>query len=112
APAGRVLRPGDKILAGNGEQVHSLGRLHPLIARHRPGATLSAPPSGPGRTAIANLRTIPSTDAKRQAAIGILVDETGGSVGKLPIKVRINTQSVRGPPGGPAFSLRPMEEVG
>jgi PDZ domain-containing protein len=112
APAGRVLRPGDKILAVNGEQVHSLGRLHTLIASHRPGATLSVTYSRSGRTATAKLRTIASTDDKRQAAIGILVDETGGSVGKLPIKVRINTQGVGGPSAGLAFALDLMEELG
>jgi len=112
APAGRVLRPGDKILAVNGKQVHSLGRLHTLIASHRPGATLSVTYSRSGRTATAKLRTIASTDDKRQAAIGILVDETGGSVGKLPIKVRINTQGVGGPSAGLAFALDLMEELG
>jgi PDZ domain-containing protein len=112
APAGRVLRPRDKILAVNGEQVHSLGRLHTLIASHRPGATLSVTYSRSGRTATAKLRTIASTDDKRQAAIGILVDETGGSVGKLPIKVRINTQGVGGPSAGLAFALDLMEELG
>jgi Lon-like protease len=112
APVGRVLRPGDKILAVNGKQVHSLGRLHTLIASHRPGATLSITYSRSGRTATAKIRTIASTDNKRQAAIGILVDETGGSVGKLPIKVRINTQGVGGPSAGLAFALDLMEELG
>jgi len=112
APAGRVLRPGDRILAVNGKQVHSLGRLHTLIASHRPGDTLSVTYSRSGRTATAKIRTIASTDDKRQAAIGILVDETGGSVGKLPIKVRINTQGVGGPSAGLAFALDLMEELG
>jgi PDZ domain-containing secreted protein len=72
----------------NGKQVHSLGGLHTLIASHRPGDTLSVTYRRSGRTATAKIRTIAGTDDKRQAAIGILVDETGGSVGKLPIKVR------------------------
>jgi PDZ domain-containing protein len=112
APAVRVLRPGDRILAVNGKKVHSLGRLHTLIASHRPGDTLSVTYRRSGRTATAKIQTIASTDDKRQAAIGILVDETGGSVGKLPIKVRINTQGVGGPSAGLAFALDLMEELG
>jgi PDZ domain-containing protein len=112
APAGRVLRPGDRILAVNGKPVHSLGRLHALIASHRPGDSLSVTYMRSRRTATAKIRTIASADNKHQAAIGILVDETGGSVGKLPIKVRINTQGVGGPSAGLAFALDLMEELG
>jgi PDZ domain-containing secreted protein len=112
APAGRVLRPGDKLVAVDGHPVHSLGRLHTLIANHRPGDSLSITYSRSGRVATARVRTIASPDDKRQAAIGILVDETRGSVGKLPIKVRINTQGVGGPSAGLAFALDLMEELG
>ena len=112
APADRVLRPGDKLLAVNGQQVHSLGRLHMLIASRRPGKSISITYSHSGRVATSTIRTIASPDDKRQAAIGILVDEIGGSVGKLPIKVRINTQGVGGPSAGLAFALDLMEELG
>jgi len=112
APAGRLLRPGDRILAVDGKQVHSLGRLHALIASHRPGDSISVTYSRSGRSATAKIRTIASPDDKRQAAIGILVDETGGSIGKLPVKVRINTQGVGGPSAGLAFALDLMEELG
>ena len=112
APAGRVLRPGDRILAVDGQQVHSLGRLHALIASNRPGDSISVTYSRSGRRATVTIRTIASLDDKRQAAIGILVDETGGSVGKLPIRVRINTRGVGGPSAGLAFALDLMEELG
>jgi Lon-like protease len=112
APAGQVLKPGDKLLAVNGEQVHSLGRLHALISSHQPGDSVAVTYSRSGRTATASIRTIPSPDDKRQAAVGILVDEIGGSVGKLPVKVRINIQDVGGPSAGLAFALDLMEELG
>ena len=112
APASRLLRPGDRILAVDGKQVHSLGRLHALIASHRPGDSISVTYSRSGRSTTAKIRTIASPDDKRQAAVGILVDETGGSIGKLPIKVRINTQGVGGPSAGLAFALDLMEELG
>ena len=99
-------------MAVDGQQVHSLGRLHALIASNRPGDSISVTYSRSGRRATVTIRTIASLDDKRQAAIGILVDETGGSVGKLPIKVRINTQGVGGPSAGLAFALDLMEELG
>jgi PDZ domain-containing protein len=112
APAGRILRPGDKLLAVNGKQVHSLGRLHQLISSHRPGDSLVVTYSRSGRITTAPIRTIASLDDKRQAALGILVDEVGGFVGKLPVKVRINIQDVGGPSAGLAFALDLTEELG
>jgi PDZ domain-containing protein len=112
APANRVLRPGDRLLAVNGQQVHSLGRLHSLIASHRPGDRLRITFNRSRRSATATIKTIASPDDKREAAIGILVDETGGSIGKLPIKVRIDTQGVGGPSAGLAFALDLTEELG
>jgi Lon-like protease len=112
APASRVLRPGDKLMAVNGKSVHSLGRLHALITSHRPGDRLRITYSRSGRVVTAMIRTITSPDNKREAAIGILVVETGGSPGKLPIKVRIDTRGVGGPSAGLAFALDLTEELG
>jgi PDZ domain-containing protein len=112
APAARVLRPGDKLLAVEGKPVHSLGRLHALIASHRPGDRLRITYSRRGRVASAPIRTIPSLDDKRHAAIGIVVDEAGGAIGKLPVKVRIDTHGVGGPSAGLAFALDLVEELG
>jgi PDZ domain-containing protein len=112
APAGRVLRAGDKLLAVNGKPVHSLGRLHILIAGHRPGDRLRIEYSRASRVATATITTIASPTDKREAAIGILVVETGGSPGKLPVKVRIDTRGVGGPSAGLAFALDLTEELG
>jgi PDZ domain-containing protein len=112
APAHAVLHPGDRLLAVNGMVVHSLGRLHALVASHRPGDRLRIRYRRSGRTATATIRTIASTTSKHEAAIGILVDETGGSIGKLPIRVRIDTAGVGGPSAGLAFALDLMEELG
>jgi PDZ domain-containing protein len=112
APAARVLRAGDTLLAVNGKHVHSLGRLHSLIASHRPGDRLRITYSRSGMVTTATLKTIASLDDKRQAAIGILVDEAGGGIGKLPVNVRINTAGVGGPSAGLAFALDLVEELG
>ena len=99
-------------MAVNSSPVHSLCGLHTLIASHRPGDPLRTTYSRSGRLETATIRTIASPDDRRQAAIGILVDETGGSIGKLPIKVRIDTQGVGGPSAGLAFALDLTEELG
>jgi Lon-like protease len=112
APAHAVLQTGDQLLAVNGMPVHSLGRLHALVASHRPGDRLRIRYRRSGRVATAAIRTIASTTSKHEAAIGILVDETGGSIGKLPIRVRIDTAGVGGPSAGLAFALDLMEELG
>ena len=112
APAHRVLRARDQLLAVNGKPVRSLGRLHSLIARHRPGEPLRISYRRSGRDLTATIRTIASPDDKSQAAIGILVDEAGGSIGKLPVRVRINTGNIGGPSAGLAFALDLMEEFG
>ena len=112
APAHRFLSAGDRLLAVNGSPVHSIGRLHALVTSHRPGDRLRLRYRSASRVATAAIRTIASPDDKQAAAIGILVDETGGSIGKLPVRVRINTAGVGGPSAGLAFALDLMEEFG
>ena len=112
APAHRFLSAGDRLLAVNGSPVHSIGRLHALVTSHRPGDRLRLRYRSANRVATAAIRTIASPDDKQAAAIGILVDETGGSIGKLPVRVRINTAGVGGPSAGLAFALDLMEEFG
>jgi len=108
----KILRTGDQLLAVNGVTVHSLGRLHALVASHRPGDRLRIRYRRSGRVATATVGTIASPESAHQAAIGILVDESGGSIGKLPVRVRIDTAGVGGPSAGLAFALDLMEELG
>jgi PDZ domain-containing protein len=112
APADKILKAGDDLVAVNGEVVHSLGHLHAAIATHRPGDRLRITYSRSGRLATATIRSIASPDDKHAAAIGILVDETGGSIGKLPLRVHIDTGGVGGPSAGLAFALDLMQELG
>src|SRR5438093_998701 len=112
APAAKLLRPGDELVAVDGQPVHSLGRLHQLIAPHRPGERLRVTFRRGGRTATAAVRSIRSLEDRRAAAIGILVDETGAFIGKFPVRVRIDTAGVGGPSAGLAFALGLMEELG
>jgi PDZ domain-containing protein len=112
APASKVLRTGDELVAVDGQPVHSLGRLHQLIAPHRPGDRLRITFRRGRSTATTTVRTVRSLEDRRAAAIGILVDETGAFIGKFPVRVRINTAGVGGPSAGLAFALGLMEELG
>src|SRR3954452_10360830 len=112
APSARVLKPGDAILAVDGKPVHSLGRLHALITGHTPGEPVRLTFSRKGKVETATVRTIASPEDRREAVIGILVTEHGGSTGALPVKVKINTGGVGGPSAGLAFALDLMEELG
>jgi PDZ domain-containing protein len=112
APAHSVLRTGDELLAVDGTRVSSLGRLHALVTSHRPGDRLRIRYRRSGHAATATVRTIANPGDKRKAVIGILVDETGSFIGKLPVKVRIDTGGVGGPSAGLAFALDLMEELG
>jgi PDZ domain-containing protein len=111
-PATKLLKPGDTIAAVDGQPVASLGRLHELIAAHRPGETLRLRIRRDGLTRTVAVKTIPDSHDKTQAVVGIIVAERGGSVGKLPLKVKIDTAGVGGPSAGLAFALDLMEELG
>ena len=112
APAAKVLKSGDTILAVDGRTVTSLGRLHQLITRHEPGDRLRLRIERRGVRRNVAVTTIPSPDNHSQAVIGIIVGERNGSVGRLPLKVKINTSGVGGPSAGLAFALDLMEELG
>jgi Lon-like protease len=111
-PAAKVLKAGDAIAAVDGKPITSLGRLHDVIAAHAPGDELVLRFRRRGKVYNARVRTIRSPDDRSAPAIGILVTEQGGSVGPLPLNVRINTGNVGGPSAGLAFALDLMEELG
>jgi PDZ domain-containing protein len=111
-PAAQVLEPGDRLVTVDGIPTATLGRLHEVISSHRPGDRLRLRFLRDGRLRKGIVRTIPDPTDNREAVIGILVQETGGSVGKLPVSVRIDTRGVGGPSAGLAFALDLMEELG
>jgi PDZ domain-containing protein len=112
APVAKVLRRGDRLLAVDGTRVRTVGGLHWLIAAHRPGDRLVLRFRRGSQVRSATVRTIPDPSDRSQAVIGILVRERGGSIGKLPVRVHIDTGGVGGPSAGLAFALDLMEEFG
>jgi|GraSoiStandDraft_5_1057265.scaffolds.fasta_scaffold22009_3 Lon-like protease len=111
-PAATALRPRDRLLAVDGAPVHSVGRLRQLLDQRRPGQTVALRVRRGTSIRTATVKTIPDSTDPRRAVIGIFVGEEGGSVGKLPLKVKIETGGVGGPSAGLAFALDLMETFG
>ena len=112
APAHRVLRAGDAILAVDGVRVTSTARLRQLLAAHRPGDSVTLRVRRVRRAFSAKVKTMADPLDRSRAVIGVLVQEYGGSIGKLPLRVRIDTRGVGGPSAGLAFALDLLEELG
>jgi Lon-like protease len=111
-PAAGVLRARDRLLAVDGIAVHTVGRLRRLLDAIRPGRSVQLRISRRGATRTASVRTVADPGDPGRAVIGIFVGEQGGSVGKLPVRVRIETGGVGGPSAGLAFALDVMEAFG
>jgi PDZ domain-containing protein len=112
APAAKALKRGDTILAVDGRAATSLGRLHDLITAHKPGEVVRLRIRRNGVTRDVTLKTIPNPADKSEAVVGIVVTETNESIGRLPLKIHINTAGVGGPSAGLAFALDLLQELG
>jgi PDZ domain-containing protein len=112
APAHRVIRAGDRLVAVDGGPVRSVGRLRQILATHRPGDVVSVRYRRGSDLVHAEIKTIADPLDANRAVIGVLVEERGGSTGKLPVRVRIDTRGVGGPSAGLAFALDLLEELG
>jgi PDZ domain-containing protein len=112
APVAKILRARDRLLAVDGMPVHTLGRLHQVLAAHHPGERVRLDFSRHGVVRTGTTTTIRDPARPGEAVLGILVQEIGGSTGRLPAKVRIDTGGVGGPSAGLAFALDLMEELG
>src|SRR4051794_27642594 len=82
APVAKVLRRHDRLLGVDGVQVATLGKLHEVIAAHRPGERIRLRFSRGGRVKTATTKTIADPTNPGEAVLGILVQEVGGFVGK------------------------------
>jgi PDZ domain-containing protein len=111
-PATKLLRAGDTLLAVDGRPVRTLGKLHELIGAHRAGDELKIRFTRKGAVRNAAVRTVRDPSDPTQAVLGIFVEEHGGSVGKLPVHIKINTGNVGGPSAGLAFALELLEAFG
>jgi Lon-like protease len=110
APAAKVLRPGDVIVAAAGRKVPSVTALHAVLAGHKPGDTVEIRFRRGRRTREATVRTVPAPENAKRAIIGVSAEDELQV--KLPFHVRIDTGSIGGPSAGLAFALDILQELG
>lgn len=111
-PAAKILRAKDRLLAVDGVAIHSIGKLRQLLDHVAPGRLVKLRLSRGGKATRASVRTVRDPSDPTRSVIGILVGETGGSVGKLPVNIKIETGNVGGPSAGLAFALELLEAFG
>jgi Lon-like protease len=110
APAARVLRPGDVIVAAAGRKVASVKALRKVLARSQPGDVATIRYRRGARTREATLRTVADPQNPKRAIIGITAEDQLQV--KLPFRVVIDAGSIGGPSAGLAFALDILQELG
>ncbi len=108
APARRVLRAGDKIVALDGRRVQTIADLRRIVGEHRPGESVSVRYRRGGSVRSARFRLIADPDDPRRTIVGVIP----GLEIKLPLRIKIDTRGVGGPSAGLAFALDVVEELG
>jgi Lon-like protease len=110
APAAKLLRPGDVIVAAAGTKVSTVTALRKALGRHRPGDTVTIRLHRGRRLKTATLRTVADPENPKRAIIGVTVEDQLQV--KLPFRVRIEAGSIGGPSAGLAFALDILQELG
>jgi Lon-like protease len=109
-PAVGKLRPGDVIVAVDGQRVRTKDELRRRLARVRPEQTVVLSlRNGPGLRRT-TLRTAADPDRPGRAILGILIEQAARV--RLPLDVKIDAGEIGGPSAGLAFALDVMEELG
>lgn len=110
-PVADAVRPGDTIVAADGEPVRTSADLKDAIAVHQPGdeIALRLEPFGgaPARTESVELRENPEVAGAAQLGVS-LEDRPSYS---FPIEVEIDSGKVGGPSAGLAFTLAILDRI-
>ncbi len=110
APAAKVLRPGDVIVAAAGRKVRSVSSLRRVLAGRRPGEAVTISFRRGRKIRRATLRTVADPENRKRAIIGISAEDQIQV--KLPFPVKIDAEGIGGPSAGLAFALDILQELG
>jgi PDZ domain-containing protein len=110
APAARVLRTGDVIVAADGRKVTSVVGLRAILAKHKPGDRVRIAYRRGGRRNEVTIRTVADPQDPKQALVGVSARDALQV--KLPVQIKINAGGVGGPSAGLAFALDILQELG
>jgi PDZ domain-containing protein len=110
APAAKVLRSGDVIVAARGRPTLTPEQLRRTFVSVRPGSEVTLRVRRDGKVETLKVSTVESPQEPGRAIIGIRVAQAANI--KLPRKVDIDLGKVGGPSAGLPFALDIYQELG
>jgi PDZ domain-containing protein len=110
APAAKVLKPGDVIVAVDGKTVRTVAELRAQLADKRPGDSVNVRYRRGTETRNAELHTVADPTDAKHALIGVTASDNLDV--KLPVNVKIDAGDIGGPSAGLAFALDILQELG
>jgi len=110
APAAKVLRTSDVIVAADGHKVTSVFGLRGVLAKHRPGDVVRITFVRDGKRQTVAVKTVADPQDSKRALVGVSARDN--LTVKLPVKIKIDAGGVGGPSAGLAFALDILQELG
>lgn len=110
APAAKVLKADDVILAVDGRPVKTIAELHAALARKHPGDRLGLRFRRGNTVRNATVTTTAASSNSKQAILGIFASDNLQV--RLPVPVSIDAQGIGGPSAGLAFALDILQALG
>jgi PDZ domain-containing protein len=110
APAAKVLRTSDVIVAADGHKVSSVANLRTLLAKHRPGDVVRITFVRDGKRMTVAIKTVADPQDPKRTLVGVSARDN--LTVKLPLKIKIDAGGVGGPSAGLAFALDIARELG
>jgi Lon-like protease len=110
APAAKVLRTSDVIVAADGHKVSSVANLRAVLAKHRPGDVVRITFVRDGKRMTVAIKTVADPQNSKRALVGVSARDN--LTVKLPVKIKIDAGGVGGPSAGLAFALDIARELG
>ncbi len=110
APAAKVLKPNDLILAVDGQPVKTITDLHGVLGTKHPGDRLTIRFRRGGTVRTATVTTAAAASDPKQAILGIFASDNLEV--HLPVQVTIDSRGIGGPSAGLAFALEILQELG
>jgi PDZ domain-containing protein len=110
APAAKILRTSDVIVAADGHRVSSVANLRAVLAKHRPGDVVRITFVRDGKRMTAAIKTVADPQDPKRALVGVSARDNLKVT--LPVRIKIDAGGVGGPSAGLAFALDILQELG
>jgi len=108
--AAGVVRPGDVIVAADGEKVRTRTDLAAVLGPLKPGDTVKITVLRSGKRLTFSIRTTADTQNPKRAIVGVLPIQALSI--RLPFPVKFVLRKVGGPSAGLAFALELLDKKG